>query len=310
MEHTLTRNTHWAVFALTVVSIIMAETLDARAQGQIYGTVENTALSNPLPGELLWIGFLDDTDEEIRIESCTGAGYDGLHWFDDFQNYTTETAGSPYDYVFVDLGSGEAYRLQNTIPANSFQEENIALVPSPPPARPAGLTANVVSPTQIGLHWNSETGLTYHVYRRVTSNNSVFFRLDDPAGNLANPGVAGGGFADMTSDGVSEYSYTIVAEDNDGHYSAHSDEITVLASEPGCSCPAQADLDSDGFATAIDMSRLIDVLFSGGADMQDPSCPSTRSDYDCDGFPTSLDLSGLVDHLFGGGAPPCDPCAL
>lgn len=76
-----------------------------------------------------------------------------------------------------------------------------------------------------------------------------------------------------------------------------------------CRCPYQSDFDEDGFRTAIDLGTIIDILFAGHSNDQDPSCPSPRADFDCDGFSTALDLSGLIDHLFAGGASPCDPCA-
>ena len=76
----------------------------------------------------------------------------------------------------------------------------------------------------------------------------------------------------------------------------------------GCSCPHQCDYDEDLFLTALDLGALIDVLFAGRPEEQDPDCPNTRGDFDCDGFPTALDLGGLIDHLFAGGPPPCDPC--
>lgn len=77
-----------------------------------------------------------------------------------------------------------------------------------------------------------------------------------------------------------------------------------------CNCSHQADLDGDGFVTAIDLVYLIDVLFSGLEDIQDAYCPSTRSDFDCDGFATVLDLSQLIDYMFANGPPPCQPCDL
>ena len=166
-----------------------------------------------------------------------------------------------------------------------------------------------MSPSQIDLHWDAQPGLTYHVYRRVTPNNSGFWRLDDPSGSLANAGVAGSAFSDMTSDGFSQYSYIIIAEDPAGNYSAHSAEATVLASGPSCLCPSQSDMDGDGFLTILDVGIQIDVLFAGTPDIQDSQCPTRRSDFDCDGFPTSLDLGGLIDHLFGGAPGPCNPCA-
>lgn len=82
----------------------------------------------------------------------------------------------------------------------------------------------------------------------------------------------------------------------------------IITIEEACSCPYQGDFDEDGFLTATDLARMIDVLFAGGQNVQDPSCPTPRGDFDCDGFPTATDLSRLIDHLFAGGDGPCDPC--
>jgi hypothetical protein len=75
-----------------------------------------------------------------------------------------------------------------------------------------------------------------------------------------------------------------------------------------CDCPFQGDSDLDGFATALDLGAIIDILFSGGTDVREPLCLSPRFDLDCDGFTTALDLGNMIDHLFAGGPPPCDPC--
>jgi len=75
-----------------------------------------------------------------------------------------------------------------------------------------------------------------------------------------------------------------------------------------CDCPYQADLDESSFLDAIDLNSMIDILFFGGTDSQDPQCPITRSDFNCDTFPDALDLNAMIDHLFFGGGLPCDPC--
>lgn len=75
-----------------------------------------------------------------------------------------------------------------------------------------------------------------------------------------------------------------------------------------CSCPFQSDFDADGFLTSVDLSGMIDVLFAGSPEPQDPECPSGRFDFNCDGFPDSIDLSNFIDHLFAGGPGPCAPC--
>ena len=76
-----------------------------------------------------------------------------------------------------------------------------------------------------------------------------------------------------------------------------------------CDCPFQADFDENTLLDALDLNAVIDVLFFGGTNPQDPQCPTTRTDFNCDTFPDALDLNDMIDHLFFGGPPPCDPCA-
>jgi hypothetical protein len=96
---------------------------------------------------------------------------------------------------------------------------------------------------------------------------------------------------------------------DDGRSGVSISEVRSFYTEIECGpCPYQSDFDEDGVITIVDMGALIDVLFVGGTDPQDPGCPVTRGDFDCDGFTTSLDMSGLIDHLFAGGEGPCEPC--
>ncbi len=194
----------------------------AFAQGSIFGTVQNSNLTTPADGDILFFGFLDDTDEEIRIESSDGAGYQSGNWFDDFQNYLTEAAGNPYDYYFVNVANGESFHLGKPIPNNSFQQEDILLAASSLPTRPTNVSARAISSTRMYVAWSGAPGLTYHVYRRLATSNGSFFRLDNPAGSLANPGVADTFFVDTTVDGVSSYTYLVIAQNGSGVYSAHS----------------------------------------------------------------------------------------
>jgi hypothetical protein len=202
----------------------------ALAQGNIFGVVRNADLTNPAATDLCWVGFLGQSDQEIRIELNTGAGYDGANWFDDFQNYPTHAAGIPYDYFFVNTANGTMFHLSKTIPANSFQQEDILLGVGSFPSRPAGLVGRVASASRINLSWSGQTGVTYHVYRRVSSNNGSYRRLDDPLGRLTSAGVSDSFFVDNTSDGISGYTYVIIGQNPAGNFSAHSVPVSVSAS--------------------------------------------------------------------------------
>jgi hypothetical protein len=77
-------------------------------------------------------------------------------------------------------------------------------------------------------------------------------------------------------------------------------------------CPSHGDIaNDDGFIDVLDMSGLIDYIFSNGPQPpQDPGCPHVdRGDFNCDGSDDSLDLSRLIDLIFRNGPGPCDPCA-
>ncbi len=212
--------------ALTALLLALLP-LSAFAQGSIFGSVTNSDATTPANGEMSFFGFLDDTDEELRIETSTGAGYDNGNWFDDFQNYLTEAPGNPYDYHFFNIANGEGFHLEGLIPDNSFQQEDIQLAAVTWPAKPVGVTGSALSSGSVLLEWNGTTGVTYHVYRRSALSNGSFFRLDNTAGSLTDPGTADSFFVDNTVDGASSYEYLVIAEDGSGNYSQHSDVITV-----------------------------------------------------------------------------------
>lgn len=81
--------------------------------------------------------------------------------------------------------------------------------------------------------------------------------------------------------------------------------ITVIE---GCDCPFQADMDASTTITSVDLTLLINVVFFGGTDVQDGSCPRSRSDMNADGVTNAVDLTHLINHVFFGGPPATDPC--
>ncbi len=199
----------------------------AFAQGSIFGTVANSNATTPVNGEVNFYGFLGDTDEEVRLETSIGAGYDAGNWFDDFQNYLTEAPGIPYDYYFYNVANGEGAVLSKLIPNNSFQQENITLGPVTWPVRPTGLAGRAVSGSSVIVTWNHMAGQTYHVYRRPSTSSGSFFRIDAPSGSLANPGTADSFFVDNTVNGTDSYTYMVIAQNGSGILGPHSDLMTV-----------------------------------------------------------------------------------
>jgi hypothetical protein len=84
----------------------------------------------------------------------------------------------------------------------------------------------------------------------------------------------------------------------------------VESATPTCDCSARGDVDSDGYLEALDLTALIDHVFSNAPQPPiDDSCPyGDRGDLDCSGYDDALDITYLIDLLFANGPMPCDPC--
>jgi hypothetical protein len=147
---------------------------------------------------------------------------------------------------------------------------------------------------------NSGAATSYGIRSRVASpsGDTSFFHH-----NISLPAGTGHAIASdwrHTNDSLR----VLIDSGLDGIY----DDTLYLANDGPCDCPYQGDFDEDGYITALDLGALIDVLFAGVPDVQDPNCPTSRGDIDCDGFTTALDLAGMIDHLVVSGPGPCDPC--
>ncbi len=285
--------------------IVVATTGTVAAQGSIFGTVERSDNSVPPNGAILFFGFLDNTDEEIRIESSIGAGYESGNWFDDFQNYQSEAAGNPYAYHFYDLGQGESFVLSGLIPNNSFQQENIVLQAVTLPPVPVFQSGRFISETEIEITWNTAPATTVHVYRRMVPSEGSFFRIDDPAGSLAGPGVAGDTLFDPGVDALQSYQYLLIAEDISGQFSPHS-EILTVSFVGGC-CNIRGDINNSG-GLPLDISDLVflvEYMFAGGPE---PVCLEEADINGDSGEAIDIsDLVHLIDYMFLSGPPPV-PC--
>jgi hypothetical protein len=66
------------------------------------------------------------------------------------------------------------------------------------------------------------------------------------------------------------------------------------------------DMDGNQFIDALDLGKMIDLLFASGSD----PCPACIADLNCDGFADPLDLAYLIDMLFMHTGPPpqCPGC--
>ena len=269
----------------------------AYSQGSIFGTVNNSDLSTPQNGQIMFYGYLDDTDEEIRLDNSIGAGYDAGNWFDDFQNYLTEAPGNPYDYHFFNIANGESAALSKLIPNNSFQQEDIQLVESAGwPSPPQEFTGVALADSTVRLGWQRTDGITCRLYRRPALSSGSFFRIDDPSGDLSNPGVTDSIFIDSMVDNISEYTYLIIPIEN-GIMGVYSDIITIDSRPPTYLC---GDASNNGAINILDATYIINYLYKGGPAPDSPE----SADPDGSGTINILDVVYLINFLYKGGPEP------
>jgi len=279
-----------------VLALLIGLLITSRAcsQGSIFGAVTNSDATTPDTGQILFIGYLDDTDEEIRLESSTGAGYhvgnDTGNWFDDFQNFLTEAPGNPYDYHFFNISNNEAAVLSKLIPNNSFQREDIQLGNMAFPVSPAAFSGAVMDDSTVNLDWQYIEGVTWHIYRRDAVSSGSFFRIDDPSGSLLNPGVSDSFYIDNTVDNISVYAYLIIPVEDD-LFGVHSQIITI-DSDPGMFICG--DVNGNGAINILDGTYIINYLYKGGP----PPVSFEVANMDGNTSLNILDFTYLINYLY------------
>ncbi len=292
------------VLAVSCFALMGTWPAEVEAQGSIFGAVINSDYSVPADGELVFFGFVRDTDEEIRTNASDGAGYDNGFWYDDFQNFLTEAPGFPYDYYFFNSTNGELAHLARLIPKNSYQQEDIILAAWSAPEAVTGLVGVPEIETGIRLYWSHRSGCTYHVYRRFAVVTGSFFRIDNPSGDLSDRGVTDSSFLDTDIDGTSSYSYIVIAEEAAGQYSAPSAMTTVSSI---CAGSGLDDADGDNVADICDNCpevfnpNQVDSDQDGVGDACDGCCVGIRGNVNNDPEESVniTDITYLVSYLFG-----------
>ena len=76
----------------------------------------------------------------------------------------------------------------------------------------------------------------------------------------------------------------------------------------GCNCPSQGQFGTSKTRDAVAISSLIDIVFFGAPEPQDPKCPLGRGDVDCNGVTDAIELAEVIEEVFFGGPGACDPC--
>jgi hypothetical protein len=287
-------------FVLILAVAFLSLSVNLAAQGSIFGLVSNSDLSPPGSDDLSFYGFLNDTDEEIRLESSIGAGYDGGHWYDDFQNYLTETAGNPFQFRFYNTANGEGLAREGVVPDSSYHQEDILLSDVSWPPAPVAVKAVRQGDDLIEVTWSEIAGCTYHIYRREAASDGSLFRIDDPSGSLVNPGVSVTSYLD--SDVVADeiYEYVVISENGSGMLGQHS-QVAMSEESQSFLC---GDTDGNGIMNMSDAVYIIAYIFGGGPAPE----PLLSGDVDCNAMVNMSDVVYILSFIFAGGPAPCADC--
>ncbi len=187
----------------------------------LWGSVKTHDGYVPDNPSLTFICFIKETDNLIRTEDSSGATYESGFYQDETSNYPGVDVGDKYDIYFTDIAKGEAEGINISLP-NQTTKMDVTLAPSSNPPVPIGLKASVPFEGTVRLTWDYVEGLTYHIYRRIT-DIPYYTRVDDNTG--LSRGVAEAYYDDTITDSLHSYQYILVAEDNMGRLSGHTDEV-------------------------------------------------------------------------------------
>ncbi len=288
--------------------IILIITSDIFALGTIFGNIHNVDMTVPADQDIHFFGFVNNTDNEIRLYNSVGAAYGSGNWYDDFQNYVSASSGQPYDYYFFNIINLESYNLSKTIPTNSYQQEDIDLEAASWPSPVYNIQAVPYMGIGVNIYWSDSGSSSYHIYRRDSISNGSMFRIDNPSGDLADFGVTDTFYIDTNTELDHAYDYMVIADDNLGHYSPPSEIVTANGA---CVEAGLDDTDIDGVADLCDNCPDTynpdqeDYNYDGVGDTCETCCDQ-RGDVSppTDGKVLINDLVYLVNHVFKGGPPP------
>jgi hypothetical protein len=282
------------ILAGSALTVSLALGGSVLAQGSIYGSLANSDLSTPAEADVTFFGFLRGTTNEIRVSGSDGIDYDSGNWYDDFQNYTDEAPGVSYDYWFFDQSQSELLNLSAQIPNNSFQQEDIQLLPGSYPAVPQDVSAVVGLDNSVTVSWTSAPSTSYHVFRRSVAVNGSYFRVDDTSGSLSS-GVTSGVFLDESAADPYDVEYVIIAYDG-ASFSPPSPAISTAAQQCCVGMTGNVDGDAADMVDISDITQLIDYLWITN---QPLPCPAEANmDGDAQGLIDVADITYLIDYLW------------
>ena len=164
-----------------------------------------------------------------------------------------------------------------------------------PPAAPTGVSANVISSTEIDLSWTLATGVTYNVYRGTTNG------FIPSTGNVIASGVTAASYKDVTLSASTAYYYVVEAV-NSGGNSAPSAQVTgttqATASGGGGNVSVGNTLYLVGGATATKPSLLSFTNGTAAVDqipVNNPQSPNTPAN------PLVYKVTGVTGTYNGSG---------
>jgi hypothetical protein len=281
------------LLSVVVVSAICA-TGSAVAQGSIFGAVSNADQGSPSQANMVFFGYLRGSDNEIRICGSDGIDYENGNWWDDFQNFLDEAPGVQYDYWFFDRGRSEWQNLQDLVPANSFQQQDVQLTAGSFPSPPNNIEISVGLDNSVRLAWQLQTGLQYHIFRRPATSHGSFYRIDDASGDVSG-GVNDSVYIDPEVTDPYDVEYVVIA--TDGWVLSPPSQI-VSAVQGGCCIGMTGNVDGDveDLVDISDITQLIDYLYIS---RQPLPCPAEANmDGDSEGLVDLADLTYLINYLW------------
>ena len=237
-----------------------------------FNSVTAATDGDTLAHEYAWISSLQDLGQVVATVTANTPYYAVFKLNSTVSHVAFNPSTSPLTVTFSD---GATLNLPaDTMASDSPLVQSFSfgagVATVQPPAAPTNVVATSKSSTEIDLSWTLVSGLTYNVYRAITSGFTA------SNGNMLASGLTAASYADTTVNSSSTYYYVVEAVNSGGNSPASMQvSATPSGGSTGSTVPESNVLYLTGGATGTVPSLLSFTAGTAGSDSIPANVPQT-----------------------------------
>jgi len=184
---------------------------------ELSGSLENNDNSTPNISDIEIFAFVENKDDLLYTIECNAVNYSSGSWTFTTNGIENCSSGDSVYINFYNAGNLQWNNYLDTLLIESVLDANVVLNQTELPAAPPNFSVTEINSTTVELKWIGLQNQTYRIYRKRSTFNDYYQRIDDPTG--ISSGVSGSAYTDNNRDGISAYDYLIISQTSSGEFS-------------------------------------------------------------------------------------------